>query len=471
MAVEIANQTWPSTFQTTGLGIDHPACTVLAHGCFDLLHIGHIKHLQAARRLGDRLVVSITADEYVGKGIGRPHFNEHQRAEAIRALACVDDVIISRSGDATGVIRQIHPDVYVKGVDYQHDTGDGLARERTAVEAIGGKLVFTETEKFSSSRLINSEKFSLDVVHYLETAKIAGFKDKIFEAFDRADRLKIAFVGEAIIDEYRYVQGLGRASKELMLATVETGHEEFEGGAIAASRHAEWAGAEWIATGQNIRKTRFVDADFNRKLFDVYSAKRIELPAEQRESFRKTLRHIADDFDCVVVMDFGHGLIEKAEREILMDADFLAVNAQTNAGNYGYNLITKYDVADFVCIDDPEARLAAKMPDEPIDEVMRNLAQSLACSRFLVTHGRFGSAYRQSKAFGTAPAFAFGGIDTMGAGDAVMAATAPLVAAGLPVQMAALVGNVAGAIKTSIVGHRRHVGRQEIVTTIEALLA
>jgi sugar/nucleoside kinase (ribokinase family) len=70
-----------------------------------------------------------------------------------------------------------------------------------------------------------------------------------------------------------------------------------------------------------------------------------------------------------------------------------------------------------------------------------------------------------------APAFSSGGIDTMGAGDAVMAVTAPLVAAGLPTEIAAFVGNIAGAIKTSIVGHRRHVNRQEIIQTVEALLA
>lgn len=73
--------------------------------------------------------------------------------------------------------------------------------------------------------------------------------------------------------------------------------------------------------------------------------------------------------------------------------------------------------------------------------------------------------------FGTAPAFAANGIDTMGAGDAVMAVTAPLVAAGLQLPIAAFVGNIAGAIKTSIVGHRRHVSRQEIISTVEALLA
>ena len=72
---------------------------------------------------------------------------------------------------------------------------------------------------------------------------------------------------------------------------------------------------------------------------------------------------------------------------------------------------------------------------------------------------------------GHAKAFVHGGIDTMGAGDAVMAVTAPLVASGLDMDLAAFVGNIVGAIKVSILGHRRHVGRQEILQTVEALLA
>lgn len=445
--------------------------TVLAHGCFDLLHLGHIKHLQAARQLGDRLVVSVTGDEHVNKGVGRPHFTAEQRAAALRALACVDQVIVNRSPDATPVIADVKPAIYVKGVDYKHDDGPDLGRERAAVEAVGGKLVFTDTEKFSSSRLINAERFPIRTLEYLDWCRSNGYREAILSAFEEADKLKVAFVGEVIIDEYRYVQGLGRASKELMLATVETGVETFEGGSIAASKHAEWKKAEWIATGGTIKKTRYVDRDFNRKLFDVYSAREIQMSEAQRDMLPVWMSGVAREFDVVVVMDFGHGLFGVDERTALSYSKFLAVNAQSNAGNYGYNLITKYPVADFICIDDPEARLATGMQDDPIEDVIATgLARRISCDRFLVTHGKHGSCYRDMGNFGTAPAFASTGVDTMGAGDAVMAVTAPLVAAGLPLQMAAFVGNIAGAIKTSIVGHRRHVSRQEIISTMEALL-
>ena len=208
--------------------------TVLAHGCFDLLHLGHIRHLQEARKYGDRLVVSITDDEHVNKGIGRPHFNAQQRAEALLALACVDEVIVNAAPDAVLAIKRIQPSVYVKGIDYTTRESDaGLLRERAAVEAVGGRLVFTESEKFSSSRLINSEKFSPEVLEYLSSVRI--YRDQILRAFDLADELRIAFVGERIIDEYQYVQALGKASKEPMLAVVHKSTEQFEGGVMATA--------------------------------------------------------------------------------------------------------------------------------------------------------------------------------------------------------------------------------------------
>jgi rfaE bifunctional protein nucleotidyltransferase chain/domain len=451
--------------------------TVLAHGCFDLLHLGHIRHLQEARKYGDRLVVSITDDEHVNKGIGRPHFNAQQRAEALLALACVDEVIVNAAPDAVPAIKRIQPSVYVKGIDYTTRESDaGLLRERAAVEAVGGRLVFTESEKFSSSRLINSEKFSPEVLEYLSSMRI--WRGHILRAFELADELRIAFVGERIVDEYQYVQALGKASKEPMLAVVHKSTEQFEGGVMAAAKHAEWRRTEIVSANSFIRKTRLVDADFNRKLFDIYSAQRIELNEFARKQFKRDLREVLRSVDVVVIFDFGHGLIDNDDRAEISGYDgfnnppFTAINAQTNAGNYGFNRITNYSAADLVCLDVPEARLATGLAENDLSIVMDTLLEGVATSSLLVTHGRFGSHHLdRNNARGHAPALISGGIDTIGAGDATLAAVAPLLAAGLPLKAAAFVGNVAGAIKTSIIGHRRHVGRQELIQTIEALLA
>lgn len=449
--------------------------TVLAHGCFDMPHLGHIRHLQEARQLGDRLVVSVTADQYVRKGIGRPVFTADQRAEALRALDCVNDVVISSTADAVQVINELKPAVYVKGIDYDAKEDKALDREIAAVEAHGGRFHVTRTDKWSSSRIINGQRLSVEAQEYLARVRKLAWQDRIKEAFEKADHLNILFVGETIVDEYRYVSPLAKPSKEFILATVEArAPEQFLGGVIAASLHADWKHASVVTDdGEPLKKTRFVDADFSRKLFEVYSKPRLDLNARRREAFQKVLRHASRTADVVVVFDFGHGLMDRWEREALGErAKFLAVNAQTNAGNAGFNPVTKYGKANLVCIDMPEARLAAQMQDETEPGVLMSaLAERMSFENIIITQGRNGSVCGQPDEMrATIPSFGSRALDTMGAGDAFLATAAPLVAAGLDLEIAAFVGNVAGAIKTDIIGHRKHVERDELLQTIEALL-
>src|SRR5438094_10061949 len=131
---------------------------VHVHGVFDLLHIGHIKHLEAARNLGDALVVTITPDRFVNKGPHRPAFPERLRAEALASLACVDFVGINEWPTAVETIQRLRPDFYVKGIVREggkRDHTDAIQQEENAVKAGGGHLVLTDEETYSASTLIN----------------------------------------------------------------------------------------------------------------------------------------------------------------------------------------------------------------------------------------------------------------------------------------------------------------------------
>ena len=97
---------------------------VLCHGVFDLLHIGHIRYFNAASKMGDILIVTLTEDKYVNKGPGRPAFSEKLRAEAISNIACVDFVAINKWPTAIETINLLKPDLYVKGSDYKNESGD-----------------------------------------------------------------------------------------------------------------------------------------------------------------------------------------------------------------------------------------------------------------------------------------------------------------------------------------------------------
>lgn len=125
--------------------------TVLAHGCFDVLHSGHILHLREARTLGEELVVSITAGEYINKGTGRPYFTDTERKENLEALRCVDRVIISHCAGPEWALRHVMPNIYVKGMEYA-----GRLKEQALVEELGGRVVFLRHPKGS---LIHSGQF------------------------------------------------------------------------------------------------------------------------------------------------------------------------------------------------------------------------------------------------------------------------------------------------------------------------
>ncbi len=130
---------------------------VHCHGCFDLMHPGHIKYFQAAKMMGDVLVVTISPDRFVDKGPGRPVFNEDLRAESIAALECVDYVAINKWPTAEETLRLIRPDIFVKGQEFENmeDKTGKIQKEVEVLKEIGAEIRFTHEIVFSSTELLN----------------------------------------------------------------------------------------------------------------------------------------------------------------------------------------------------------------------------------------------------------------------------------------------------------------------------
>jgi rfaE bifunctional protein nucleotidyltransferase chain/domain len=128
---------------------------VVTNGCFDLLHVGHVRYLRAARQLGDALAVGLNGDRSVRelKGAGRPINNERDRAEVLAALECVDFVSVFQETRATHFLEKAAPSIYAKGGDYSAETLD--AEERAALETVGAEIRIVPFEKgYSTSELI-----------------------------------------------------------------------------------------------------------------------------------------------------------------------------------------------------------------------------------------------------------------------------------------------------------------------------
>lgn len=262
---------------------------------------------------------------------------------------------------------------------------------------------------------------------------------------------KVLLVGDGIIDEYIYVTPIGKSIKENIISTSYVGSETFRGGVWAGANHIkDFCKVVDVMTGPTIMTNRrFVDKTYNHKLFTVHEKKN----GAQWDDFD------IPSYDLVIVTDFGHGAITSELIERMNDeAKYLCVNAQTNSTNFGFNLFTKFNRADFVVVDELEARLAAHDRDSNIERVIHNLGYD----HIIVTLGKNGAVGYDGK-FHYSKATAEKVVDTMGCGDAFLCVTAPFAKAGLSMDDLLILGNAAGAVKAGVLGHQSSVTKKSLV--------
>ncbi len=480
---------------------------VHCHGVFDLIHPGHIRHLSAAKKEGDILIVTITADRQVKRGPGRPIFNEDLRAETLAALGTVDYVAIDENPTAVETIKTIKPDVYVKGQEYEKKDKDITGKiydEEDAVTSVGGRLAFTYDITFSSSKLINEhlDVYPPETRQYLK--EIAGKYpvDKIVEYLDQGKKLKTLVIGDAIIDQYHYCEPMGKSLKEHLVVSKYLSEESFAGGVFATGNNAAGIcgevhlvtvlgkkdSCEEFITGRlqsNIKpkffyrddvpttiKRRFVGKGTGRKLFEVCYMDDNPIPDQLEKEIMDYLDGIISDYDLVIISDFGHGLFSKQLIKLISSkAKYSALNVQTNSANTGFNMVTKWPHANYISVDEPEIKLAAHDKHGDLKLIMQEMLQKLSCDNLMVTRGPRGSInYDKEKGFYEIPAFASHVVDTIGAGDAFFAYTAPCMALGLPQDLTSFIGNAVGALAVQIVCNRKPVDVVDLMKYITRLL-
>jgi rfaE bifunctional protein nucleotidyltransferase chain/domain len=479
----------------------------MCHGVFDLLHPGHLRHLARAKELADVLVVSITADRFVNKGPGRPAFTQTLRAEALGSLESVDFVIITPDATALPAISVIKPNFYVKGGDYvveDTDVTGNIRRERELVESFGGELVHTDEIVFSSSELINrylpqhSDAASEWIARIREQFSI----EEVQTWLDRIAALRVIVVGETIIDVYTECEALGKASKDPVLCFSRGPSVSHAGGILAVAGHSAGLGATTtVVTGFNhrnhddpelglllqrgvdlrsvdinprptIRKERLIDKRTGARVLEIYDMDDSPLPWEEEKNFIQEIADVTTDADVVIVADYGHGLISDASIRTLTDLPlFLAVNTQVNAGNRGFNSVSRYPRADFVTLNGLEAGLEVRRRHVDLGTFIPALQARLGAAGILVTLGGSGlDLYSQDGSISHAPALAPFVTDRVGAGDAVLTITALLSAVGAPPVLIGFLGNLVGAWAVSFLGNEQSLDRGTLSKAILSTL-
>ena len=484
---------------------------VQCHGTFDLVHPGHVYHLHEAKALGDVLVITVTGEQFVNKGPGRPYFNDQLRAQSLAALSCVGYVIVVPYPAAVEAIRCVRPDIYCKGREYEDQESDvtgNIADDIRVVNEVGGIVKYVGSVVFSSTRLLNNHFDHLSSPVKTFCAELSQrFNPAAFrEAVESFKGLRVLVVGDTILDRYSYVNVQGLTSKNRIISGRFLEEETQTGGALAAFRHVKQftgsakflslVGTEsWIdpLLSEHVRpeedlvirdpsfttivKQRFVeplsDGKEMSKLFSVNFIDAGPLPQSVRDQAVKILRSEIKKADAVLLLDFGHGLMQREVRDVVQEeAKFLALNCQTNSNNHGFNIISRqYRRADAVTLDTQELMLSSghRYLDHPVE--LNQLREHLGASYAWLTRGPAQTiGLRRDDLPCYCPALEADVTDTIGAGDAFYSMASLSAACDLPIELGTFLGQLAGAQAVKIVGNARPISKAILLKSGMSLL-
>ena len=470
---------------------------VLCHGAFDLVHMGHLIHFEEARGLGDLLVVTITGDSHIAKKRA-VSLHENARARQIAALEIVDYVAIVDEPSALAAIQALQPDVYVKGPEYSDlllDKTSNISHEKELIEALGGRIHFTSGETFSSTKLSHfllsspegvqdNPLLRNDRVMFRDVSALGFTLEQVKSFLVGAARLRVCLIGETIVDEWVDVTVETISQKSRCVAGLETARVRQIGGAGIIALHL----SSFVATvdcftnaldprdvppnvhvtplaSSALVKTRFVDKDTG---FPLFESKQLALGAVKREQLPAF-----DDYDLVLLADFGHGLFDATATNAHLARDrraFVAAMVQVNSSNYGFNLPTKYVGADYYSLNRTEAELCLHQQGLLLPELLERMAGMLQCDRLTVSDGANGARVRIHDERFTLPTLSRGVVDTIGCGDALFALSSLAACLRLPAPMVALTGGIAAAAMAQRRCNERPISDQEFLTIAKIVI-
>jgi rfaE bifunctional protein kinase chain/domain/rfaE bifunctional protein nucleotidyltransferase chain/domain len=476
----------------------HGGKTVVhCHGCFDIVHPGHIRYLQFARRQGDVLVVSLTGDAQIDKGPTRPYIPQELRAENLAALQLVDYVYINPHPTAAELIAAIRPDVYVKGHEYQNSTDSGFVRERQAVEACGGRVIFSSGEVvFSSTKLLER----LSQSQQLEYERLATLCTRhgitaaaLAELLDRIHNMRVLVIGDTIVDRYVFCDAQDLASESPMMCLTELGQQSYLGGAAIVAQHiAAMGGSSALVTGAAhdeaserlaetleqagiehrlirarpalVQKTRFLVDE--TKIFKLDQGHPHPLDSQAERAAAQAILHLADGAGAVIWCDFGYGTIteglwSRTAGEVRRRASIVAADVSGARGR-----LLRFTHADLLCPTERELRSAMHDFESGLSSVAWECLQRTQARQLLVTLDKRGvvSFARPSEDPASAgwrdrlrsehlPALGEHAVDRLGCGDAFLAAATLALVAGASLAQAAYLGGAAAAIELTSLGN------------------
>ena len=472
------------------------------HGVFDLLHLGHIKYFEDAKKLGDFLIVSLTDDKFIDKSPNRPIFTSRQRAEAISALACVDCVFINRDKTAINLINSLKPDFYCKGADYKNfknDLTNQISNERKAVLVNKGKFEIINQEIFSSSKILNSQfnDFSENIKKNIDQIKkkftnIDGISDELKKIKNK----KVLIIGETIIDEYTYCEAIGKSGKEPVLNFRELSSQKYLGGVLAIANHLSsfckeihiisFLGEDLKylnfikkklrknikfsflkkKNSPTILKKRLVEKVDNIKLLGIYDIDEKNINDHEANVFIKKIKKNIKNYDTTIVADFNHGILnDKVCKFIKKDQkNKFNLMSQVNSSSLSNFSMQKFKNAGLVVINERELQHQMLDKSSKIDILIKKFSNNFKCKKIIVTAGSKGFKFweKNSRKILQYDAFSSKYIDKVGAGDVVFGVASLLLSSKIDKNLALVIASLAGYKAVNIIANKESIEFNDI---------
>jgi rfaE bifunctional protein kinase chain/domain len=481
---------------------------VLCHGTFDLIHLGHLRHFTEAKKYGDILVVTITTDKYVSKGLNRPFFSTNQRMEALSHISDIDFISYVDSSDAIDLIKYLKPNIYCKGPDYKNfknDTTGKIYQEIKALKSINGILKITSSETFSSSKILNDHFEILNSNQKNIISKIkTTLKTDVKKLIDNFSNLKVLIVGETIIDKYIYCDPIGKSGKDSILTFKKLREDYYPGGVLAIARHvSDFVKKITVVTSvgekneyknfiiknsnkkkthfiffpknksSTIIKTRYVDSVNLNKVFGIYDLDDHSYLKKTDAKILSVLKKEIKLHDLIIVSDYGHGFLSKNISKILNKTNnFIALNTQINSSNMGYHGLEKYKNLNLLIINEREIRFELRDRSSDLKKIMKILSMQKNVNFLVVTQGNSGAImyYKKEDKFYECPAFAGKVVDKVGAGDAMLALLSLAIRKKLDLNFSLLLGSLAAAQSVESISNSSPCNKKIITKHLEHIL-
>ena len=450
---------------------------ILCHGNFDVVHPGHVRHLIYAKSKADLLIVSITADQYIQKGVYRPFVPENLRAQNLAAFEMVDYVIIDQNKTSIKILKNLKPDFYAKGFEYSSgELPPATQEESKVVEKYGGEMIFTPGDVvYSSTKLLNLSQPKIDnykILDLMERNKISF--NSLRDTLKKIKKLRVHVIGDTIIDTHTKTNLIGGYLKTPTPSVLYQETKDYTGGAAIVAKHLKKAGAKVCFTTilGNDKLKDFVIGEMKKSKIKLNFIVDKTRPTTNKNTIMATgynllkidkvdnqpisgsiLNRIKDVIlkekaDIVIFSDFRHGIFNKSSIPILTSSikkgTFKVADSQvaTRWGN-----ITDFKNFDLITPNEKEARFSLADQDASISGLTQQLDKKINSKNLILKlgeRGLFGQGKSNPNGFAL-PSFTKKIVDAVGAGDALLSYASLALAATKSVLIASILGSLAAS--------------------------